>query len=254
MKKLMIAAAIAAMGAGAFADECAPEEIKVARIYQVQFNVYTTKGVAQTTSIKAASQCAPGETGCVVRRGKDKTMFRGYIYVCENLCDLAGYSVAMADVKRKAFFGDPAEGCDGASFEWTLLNFGLGSDLSDVEVAWTFDGTVNYDATREQTYALTGAGYGKLRKGATVFADNLSGYFAGTATPSFDLKTPAIGEDSCVCEPSSALTCDTFGDLEFEQLDTVAFGSWKMKFNANASEGYYSGAFNPITAVQKLFK
>ena len=256
MKKLMIAAAVAAMGVGAFADDCTPEEIKVARIYQVQMNVYTTKGVAQNTTISTGSQCAPGTAECVVRRGKDKTMFRGYIYVCENLCDISQYACVMADVTRKHFFQEQGEEMDGA-FTWTLLNFGLGSNLTDVEAAWTFEGTVKYDEQREQTYTLTGAGYGQLRKGETVFADNLSGYFAGTATPSFDLKTKyntAMGEDNCLCNPSSVLTCDTFGDLDFEALDTVAFGTWKMKFNANASEGYYTGKFNPVSAVRKLFK
>ena len=246
MKKLMIAAAVAAMVGGAFADACEPEEeeIYVARVYQVQMNVYTTKGVMQVVgSATGASQCAPGESSCLVMRGRDKTVFRGYVYVCESLCELENYASAFCDSRRKALFGTLEDGefSGSSEFAWTFCNV-MGARSTDAECSWTFTGTVNYDEERAQEYALTGAGYGTFNKSTEGFFDNLGGYFAGTATASYDLSsrfyTTEEGGDACNCQPSQILKCDTVAGLEFEDSDTVAFGMWKMRFNANVTKAY----------------
>jgi len=250
MKKLMIAAAVAAMGAGAFAGECEPEEVLVARIYQMQMNVYTTKGVLSTYS--TTSICAPGEETCTVRRGKDKTVIRGYLYTCSDLCELADYATAFADSKRKALFGEiDSEFSSTAEFAPTVMNF-MGVNNTDVEIAWTFDGTVNYGGDRAQEYKLVGAGYGVLGSGATIFPDKMSGYFAGTVTAPYDLKNKQASE--CACEPSKVLTCETYGELAYEAVDSIAFGAWKIRFNANDSKAYLSGKWNPVTAIKKIMQ
>ena len=229
MKKLMIAAAAAALVGGAYAG-CEPEEVDVARVYQVQFNVYTTKGVLLTGS--NGSVCDPEDT-CVVARGRDKTVIRGYIYVCENVCELTDYEEAFVDARRRALFDD-------AEMTWNFCNV-MGARSTDAECSWTFTGTVNYDEERAQEYALTGAGYGSFNKSSEGFFDNFGGYFAGTATASYDLTSKYFGtedEDACNCKPSQVLKCDTVAGLEFEDSDTVAFGMWKMKFNANVTKAY----------------
>ena len=225
MKKLMIAAAVAAMGTGAFA-ECFPgEEVDVARVYQVQMNVYTTKGVFLGNG--GTTTCAPGED-CLVKRGRDKTVIRGYVYVCgEDVCSFSDYTPVFADYRRKAAFAD------GVEFEWTILNV-MGSKDTDVECAWTFGGEVAYDDERAQTYTLTGAGYGQY---AGIF-NNLSGYFAGTVTAPYDLRPQAANE--CLCTPSQVINCES-EMAELTDADSVAFGAWKMKYNAAASN--WLGAF-----------
>jgi len=252
MKKLMIAAAVAAMGAGAFAGECAPEEVKVARIYQMQMNVYTTKGVLSTYS--NTSICSPDvEEACTVRRGKDKTVIRGYIYTCsEDLCELDQYGTAFADSKRKALFGEIGDDISStAEITTTVMNF-MGVNNTDVEIAWDFVGTVNYAAGRTQEYKLVGAGYGVLGSGATIFPDKMSGYFAGTVTAPFDLKNQQTSE--CACEQSKVLTCETYGELAYEAVDSIAFGAWKIRFNANDSKAYAYGKWNPVTAIKKIMQ
>ena len=255
MKKLMIAAAAAAMIGGAYAKSaCTPEEvcpIDVARVYQVQMNVYTTKGVVQTVDTVIGSACVPGETACLVKRGKDKTVLRGFVYVCQSLCELSGYAAIFADVRRGAFFEDSA-------FEWDFMNI-MGVRNTDAECAWTFTGTVAYDELRQQEYALRGAGYGTFNKSAFGF-NNMSGYFAGTATASYDLKSKLVagaeeGDIPCNCQPSQVLFCDTIGALDYDAEDTVAFGAWKMKYNQNVTDAYLKqGVAVFPSLLRKLFK
>ena len=251
MKKLMIAAAVAAIAGGAFASACEPEcpIVKdVARVYQVQFNIYTTSGHVLAQSGIGATQCAPGEDACIVMRGKDKTVFRGDVYVCENLCELSDYAAAFADVRRRALVDD-------AEFEWTFCNV-MGKNSTDAECAWEFKGTVTYDEERAQAYALTGAGYGKYVHSTEGFFDNLGGYFAGTASASYDLKTKlTLANAECICKPSQVLKCTAVDGISFEDSDTVAFGAWKMKFNANVTKEYMKkGEFIFFDLLQKMFK
>ena len=258
MKKLMIAAAAAAMVGGAYAKSaCTPEPVcpvDVARVYQVQMNVYTTKGVVQpSVAISIGSACVPGETKCLVKRGKDKTVLRGYVYFCSNACELKDYSAVFADVRRRAFFED-------AEFAWDFLNI-MGVRNTDAECAWTFEGTVAYDKERQQEYALRGAGYGTFNTSAFGF-NNMSGYFAGTASASYDLKSKLIpvaedAEDTtpCNCQPSQVLFCDTFGKLDYDDENTVAFGAWKMKYNQNVTDAYLKqGVAVFPSLLGKLFK
>ena len=251
MKKLMIAAAVAAIAGGAFANACEPEcpIIKdIARVYQVQFNIYTTSGHVLAKDGIGATQCEPGETACIVMRGKDKTTFRGYVYVCENLCELSGYAAAFADVRRCRLVQD-------SEFAWDFCNV-IGKNSTDAECAWTFGGTVVYDEEREQEYALRGAGYGKYVHSTEGFFDNLSGYFAGTASASYDLSTKLTAANSeCICKPSQVLFCNAVDGVSFEDSDTVAFGAWKMKFNANVTKSYMTygeGIFFDL--LEKMFK
>ena len=248
MKKLMIAAAAAAMVSGAYATACVDDtSYDVARVYQVQFNVYTTKGVAQGGI--GATQCVDGD--CLVMRGRDKTVFRGYVYICEDLCELKEYKAVFADVKRVALFGEKGE----VTWSWNFANV-IGANSTDAECAWDFAGTVTYDATRMQEYALKGAGYGEFAHSTEGFFKSFAGYFAGTASASYDLSSKAAGDipSACICEPSQVLTCDNVAGMKFTDSDTVAFGTWKMKFNANLSKAYLAGKWNPNAAAYKLIK
>ena len=244
MKKLMIAAAAAAMIGGAYAD-CEPEDIEVARVYQVQFNVYTTSGHA-LGGVNTGSVCDP-ETSCVVLRGRDKTVLRGYVYICSAPCDVAEYAAYFADVRRYALIED-------AAFDWDFVNV-MGKNSNDGECAWTFTGTAAYNESQEQTYELRGAGYATFNKSTEGFFDNFGGYFAGTASASFDLSKKDASKTECVCQPSQILKCDAVDGVSFEDSDTIAFGSWKMKFNANVTKAYLTqGEAIFPQLLKKMFK
>jgi len=225
MKKLMIAAAVAAIGAGAFAqNNCAPTPGVL--VYQISMTVKTTKGVV-SKSAGGGNVCTPGggqgqAPACIILRTKDTTKFSGWIYDCTDGCNLVETGTAVVwDSKRKAQL-------TGAAFTTTFLNV-MGTKKKDAEWAWTFAGTADYSAYgfATQAYALTGAGYGKFDgKKYTSF----SGEFAGTTGASFDLASKTC------CDPSQIWKCDALTALV--DSDTVAFGTWAVKYNASASKKY----------------
>lgn len=224
MKKLMIAVAVAAIGAGAFADNCTPTPGVL--VYQLSMTVKTTKGVIAKAG-SAGNVCTPGggqgqAAACTILRAKDTTKFSGWIYDCQDVCNLieAGTVVAW-DSKRKVQLNN-------AAFTTTFLNV-MGTKKKDAEWAWTFAGEADYSANGfgTQAYALTGAGYGKFDgKKYTSF----SGNFAGTTGASF-----ALNSKTC-CDPSQVWKCDALTALV--DSDTVAFGTWAVKYNASASKKY----------------
>lgn len=234
MKKLMFAA-VAALAMGAFAENtCAPTPDPVVEptlVYSVKMNVKTTKGV--TVSVKegsAGTLCSPGEitTTAKVIRTKDSTKFAGWIYDCTATCStVADGSVVLWDSKRKAQIAD-------AAITTTFINV-MGKKQSEAEWAWILEGTAEYDETRTQAYALTGAGLGKFstKKG---FYTSFSGNFAGTAAASYDLSKKAK-----VCDPSQIWKCDDLATLT--DSDTVAFGTWKVKYSSSASKKFAKNGY-----------
>ena len=232
MKKLMIAAAAAAMVGGAYAAPCAPDapNTDCASVYSFKLNVKTTKGVALKTT-GSGSQCVPGQASCSVIREKDSTVIQGYIYDCSCGCDVASTGSVIAwDSKRKAKVDTPA-------FTTTFINV-MGKKQNVAEWAWTFAGTAQYDTTRSQAYALTGAGYGTFSKG---LYRSFSGNFAGTADASYDLKTKQDTNNPCACDPSQVWACADLTTLVADS--TVAFGTWTAKYDASASKKYLANGF-----------
>ena len=232
MKKLMIAAAAAAMVGGAYATPCTPDapNTDCASVYSFKLNVKTTKGVALKTT-GSGSQCVPGQASCSVIREKDSTVIQGYIYDCSCGCDVASTGSVIAwDSKRKAKVDTPA-------FTTTFINV-MGKKQNVAEWAWTFAGTALYDTTRSQAYALTGAGYGTFSKG---LYRSFSGNFAGTADASYDLKTKQDTNNPCACDPSQVWACADLTTLVAES--TVAFGTWTAKYDASASKKYLANGF-----------
>ncbi len=243
MKKLMIAAVTTAMVGGAFAaPTCAPEETQpevedVALVYSFKATVKTTKGLAQKGySITGnGTQCAPGDTtnvDCTVLRTKDSTKFEGWVYLCDNACALDTFSAVVWDSKRKVQLND-------AAFTKTLLNV-MGKKQTEAEYAWTFAGTADYGDDRAQAYALTGAGLGKFDV-KNVRYSSFSGNFAGTAAASYDLKTKVAEAVLCACEPSKVWACDDLATLT--DSETVAYGSWTLKYNSSASKKYLANGY-----------
>lgn len=224
MKKLMIAAAVAGIASGAFAqNSCSPTPGVL--VYDVSMTVETTKGVVAKAG--SGSICTPGGssggTGCTVLRTKDKTKFAGWIYDCTDTCDLVAQgSVLMWDSKRKYAF-------TSAAFATDFINV-MGTNKKDAEWSWEFTGTVDYSANGfgTQDYTLRGSGYGKFNG---KYYTSFSGKFGGYVTPSFDLSNK-----SC-CDPSGIWLCSDLTTLD-NSVNTVAFGTWSVKYNGSASKLY----------------
>lgn len=238
MKKLMIVAALAA-SAVAFADNCAPAQVTL--VYGVKMTVKTTKGVIGTAA--PVSICTPGggssgSGGCTVLRAKDSTKFEGWIYDCVAVCNTIETGTATVwDSKRKVQLAD-------AAFATTFLNV-MGTKQKDAEWAWVFTGTADY-ASRgfgQQAFTLTGAGYGKFN--GTYFT-TFSGNFAGTATASYDLSK----KNTTCCDPSQVWKCDALSALV--DSDTVAFGTWTIKYNSSATKKYNKNGYLKVPSYVAL--
>ena len=231
MKKLMIAAAVAAIGVGAYADNCTPTPKTL--VYDVSMTVKTTKGI-QGSASSGGSICTPGGGaagggGCTILRTKDSTKFSGWIYDCVEACNTIETGTTVVwDSKRKVQLND-------AAFTTTFLNV-MGKTKKEAEWAWTFAGTADYSARGfgTQAYALTGAGYGKFNG---KYYTSFSGNFAGTTGASFDLSK----SNTKCCDPSQIWKCDALTTLA--DSDTVAFGTWAIKYNASASKKYNKNGY-----------
>lgn len=251
----MIAAVALSMG-GVWAAACAPADPvdpvqkDNALVYCVKFSVKTTKGicgVVTTVTPGQASPCVPGtptvdQTTTVVRAA-DSTKFEGWIYDCSATCDLISTGSAVVwDSKRKAQLKD-------AAFTTTFINV-IGTKQADAEWAWTFAGQAAYADSRTQDYALTGAGLGKYSKKAGYYT-SFSGNFAGTAGASYDLSKKATnsGATSC-CDPSQVWQCADLATLA--DSDTVAYGTWSVKYNSSASKKYLKNGYLKVPSYVEL--
>ena len=235
-KRLIVAATVALIG-GVSAAIDIPGNAEDVRVYRMDLNVYTTKGAAPSN--EAAKQYTEEEQ--FVMRKKDKTVIRGILYGWGN--DIRTYQAVFCDVRRKVFFDD----FTSSALSWNLIN-AFGAKGTDVESAWTFEGEVDYGNGRVQKYVLAGTGYGVVKKSTTGYLDNLAGYFSGTASAPYNLTAGAV------LTPSSALAFDSLGAFEFKPCDTVAFGTWKLRYNANYAKAYQSGRMDFATLKNKLLK
>lgn len=221
-----------------FGSTCTPDEVvETARVYKVQLNAYTTKGVANASITSSGSACVPGNSTCVVNRGKDKTIFRGYLYICTPTCGLSDYSCVLVDRRG-------VEPCVNSEAEFNILNY-IGVNTTDVECAFNLDFETVFDSQRSQEISLNCCGYGIAREGMISSA---KGYFTGTGTASFDLTSKA----ECVCSPSQVITCDSCDSNDYKDSDTVFFGMWKIQYDESASKAYTSGKFSPDVAIKRL--
>lgn len=222
-------------------SRCPEEEIAQTLVYKLQMNLKTTKGAAAMQAFVAGSNCERGEDSCFVYRTKDTTKFSGWIYDCTATCNtIANGSVIVWDAKRKVAFED------GAAFNTMFINV-IGKKKSDAEWAWAFGGAVKYDESRSQDYVLTGAGFGKFS--SKGYYTSFSGRVAGTASPSWDLKTSTT-KASCACSPSQVLSCSDLSTM-VDGIETVVFGTWSAKYDASASKRYTKDGYLKIPSYAK---
>ena len=239
MKKLLIVSAAVAMIGGAHAVIDISDAVQDVRVYRMDLNVYTTKGVAPSSEITKQYP----EAGRFVMRKRDKTTIRGFLYGRGN--DIRTYQAVFCDVRRKAFFGNLAS----SALSWKLINV-FGGKGTDVEGAWTFEDEVDYGNGRVQKYVLAGSGYGTVKKPANGYLDGFTGYFSGMASAPYNLTA----QDGSALTPSSALAFDSLGAFEFKPCDTVAFGTWKLKYNANLARACQSGKLDFAALKGRLLK
>ena len=220
MKKLMIAAAAAAMIGGAFAECGEPEEVVTdcATVYKFAASVKTT--VAKTSSVKV--ECSDPTSLCYRTTGSQK--IEGVAYNCECECtdDLADFTWVIW-CKKTAVAAI-------ADVETLQLNR-IDKSTKKVEAAFTL--------TADYLCEVTAAGFGTFdTKNDRI--TKISGNFAGVAQAPFCSAKCA--------DPTAAYgfgMCDAIED-EFDG-QTIAYGTWSLTYNKSLSKKYaVAGKYSTI--------
>lgn len=230
MKKILVAAVVAAMGAAAFGANCAPDPVTVkdaAWVYAWKFTGKTTAG-KKAAAKGNNSACAPIAGAACTYRAKASLKIQGYTMACNPGCGSDAFET-FAEALEVFYMTKPwkASMAGGVSTELSHI---IGKSKKQYEAA----GTASFTEVAEGvTYALTYAGLGKYDlKNSRV--KSVSGNFAGTASQAWAYN---LKKDLCIkagywdCA-TLALVCDGA---------TVAYGKFSAKYKKSASKKYANG-------------
>lgn len=255
MKKIMIAAAVAAVGLSAFAvvDNCNPQtpEKKVygwAWAYKWKFTGKTTEGKLGSKTVTNSTWCEPsdnkGGDACAYYRVKASLKIQGYTFFCTPGCGSQSFEAFPEDYevfwqtkphKASLFGGIGNLVAAGTQTNFETLSHIIGKSKKQYEVAGTAifltcEGDNVSDPTHA-TYVLTYAGLGKYSKKYSRVT-SVSGNFAGTVSSSW-----AYNLKKDWCKPAGYWDCETLL-LTDCHAPTVAYGKWSAKFNKSAAKKF----------------
>jgi hypothetical protein len=230
MKKLMIAAATAAVGAGVYAAALD------AQVYDFNLTVKSTacKEVKYSKTIATLEgydySDVKGEELTV--RKQSSTKIAGVIWGCE--CETIANPAWRLYNNRSTIGGylfwnvggEHAFNIFTTAFKWAVFNRIDNGDKA--EGVWAL---VNADA--ENTVGFLGAGFGKVSAtNCRTILSNMSGNFAGFLLAGSDASGCAFcGGAACTAWQVCPCTPVVY-DLSL----TAAYGSWKIKYNKSASK------------------
>ena len=242
MKKLMIAAATAALAAGAFA----------AGEPQVYEMTLTVKSTQCATGKKMVSICEDIEFQNYRKQVTRKYQGLFWGCGCQVIACPAEYFKGLAYDKENAgdtytsyFFWSTTKGYqyglygEDTAFQWEILQL-VGPKAANIEGKWTL---ALDNELGEPVLDVTGAGYGTafdVCKDGNKKIKSMSGYVVG--------YIDYIGEQTISgCVYCGELTdCTPFAFCE-ECLDaqdmTALFGSWTLKYNSSAAKKLAKGQY-----------
>lgn len=253
MKKLMVAAAAAALAGSTFAicadpgtgsDDRGPCP---AAVYQWQFKGKTAVGVILKggTTITKGSTCVDGSssTYCAEAVRVPGTLaITAYTYVCCDECTLFASNILTpaADGSGDQFrLTKPAK---TVVYNNTKFIKGLpvanviGKNANQFEMGGTAEFNVTDPKDMTQIYKLTFAGFGSFDQ-KNGRPKSVSGNFAGMQTmPKYPGKATIQGATGCVdtwCPVANYWNCGS--ELKGDK-SSVAYGTWSIKYNSAASK------------------
>ena len=247
MKKLMIAAAAAALVGGAYAG-CAdiptptPVTVTPAAVYQWKFSGKTGLGVVikGTADRTVPGGCAddgtiPGRAAEVIRV-PGTLCINAYTYICDDECwnfgtYLVNPTAAQYQLKKPyksvIYNNNFVEEINAAE---VIGKTGSQYELEGTAVFKTIDG----DVGPTYTYELTFAGFGSYAKKYGRIS-SVSGNFAGLQTPPrYNGTVTGLAK----CPPADYWVCTAPGVIYAEDPmhASVAYGTWSIKYNSSASK------------------
>lgn len=237
MKKLMIAAAAAAMVGGAFAD---------AQVYEYKLTLKTTTcAEGKVAKNSYYTTFLDMEKGDEISYRKSASMtLNGVSWGCDCEGALAGIwnertlgngqvvwdGITFWNKKAGTFLGG---NYDGAELTWDMINR-IGKKGEDVELSFTI-----LPGNSDVDFSLACAGMGKIK-------DNGADYNAACVDAASYIKSAKgnvagfLNPDAGVCYYCDEVVCDVYDFCEcfglMDETRTVAYGSWTMKYNAKASK------------------
>lgn len=237
MKKILITVAFAAMAImPAFGGACGePLPKETAWVYKWTFKGKTTTGdKVNTQKAKAVSPCIPSdndEVGCAIRVPASLKI-EGYMGVCSPGCGTETFA-ACSESNEIFWQTKPFKASLAGGVSTDVCNI-IGKHKKQVEIA----GQANFDkfvdgTLQEGTYTFTYAGIGKYDlKNSRVKV--VKGTFAGYLT-----QPHAVTVD--LCSTAGFWDCSTLS-LVCEGPSVVT-GTFKVKYQKNASKKYLAGTF-----------
>ena len=248
MKKLMVAAAVAAMTAGAFANACG-EDATVCRAWDVSMSLKSLGPKKTTCTVPAGSPCEDDTKGKVYYLDNVTRKIKGYLWICEYECG-KDFNVCLWDSKNK-------KAIIPVSYESVSFNevYVYGKKANKVAGTLDFAGA---DLEGNDTIEVTASGVnGKMVRGSEdtdCYVKSLSGYAAGKLAYLKPAAVTAGGSNGTLCEdPEDPEICEEYfakilplcdaccfeGWCEADDADDMlpAVGTWKMKYNKKVSKG-----------------
>ena len=256
MKKIMIAAAVAAIGFSVFGAACSPDpEVWV---YKWQFKGKTTTGKKATvTTVGSVCQPSKKTDGACTIRVPASLKIQGYTWACpgkECATDTTnlGFEDAWSECNELFWQTKPfkASFYGGVTTEFAHL---IGKKKKQVEVLGIASLTDNEEGA---TYELVYAGFGKVKNSRGKYVKKVSGNFAGSLSQPWVVKKASKKSECCATTASNcvkagywdcatlALICDA---------PSIAYGKWSAKYMKSASKKYAangSGIKTPNWVVQ----
>ena len=262
MKKLMIAAAAAAMIGGAYADVC-DDEGDVApsgcMVYDLKISAKTLVPKKGKCKSGAVSDCKDG-CNVVYYLDNGNRTFKGYIWFCDTMCwdsNETDSNLVLWDAKTKApvvpvnYGKITKNGKEITKYYYTSINDGFygwtflgryGKKSSKIAASWWVATTpISINAA-----GLNGSGF-KDKEACTLSLKSISGAFAGSVTPELKISKTGItgsnGRRVCIDVMTNGMyaeLCDCVQDLcdLYQTATTVpATGTWSLKYNKKLSTG-----------------
>ena len=257
MKKLMIAAAVAAMGAGAFAGICDNKgDAATCALYDVKFTFKSldTKRAVQ----KESDKCSGSTTTCCTYLDNATYTFNGIMWDCDAVCDMldpnnanGGTKLVLWYAKAKAVISEPLKwGNSSGAYAWEgdiaafeFINR-FSKKATKVQAYWEQDFNAQYLTAYAGKYNSFGsndevkiraAGFGTFDN-KNMIVKSISGNAVATIGDIL-LKEQDCGSDGP--EPKVYDLCTEF-DTVCDGTDTdvvAASGTWSVKYNKSLSKG-----------------
>ena len=234
MKKLMIAAVVAAVAGGTFAANCGPEPVvakDTAWVYQWKFTGKTTEG-AEVADVTVKGNCGPTVIGlnCTVRVPASLKI-QGYTAFCNPGCS-SDFFPKFAEANEIFWQTKPFKTIlwGGVSTELCHI-IGRANKKCEVYGTAAFDGPVG--TVGKIHYDIAYAGLGKMAQtDSKKHITSVSGNFAGT------LSQPWLVTDK-KCVLAGYWNC---ADLSLQcAAPSVVYGKWSAKYKYAMSDNFAAG-------------